>query len=252
MMRGGPDGPDDDGPMPESASQAITVEGEDLVVPLTTSPGSTARGRVIVEGGDASVLAGRTLRLSAMPTEPMLGLGSMARGRVAQDLTFTVSGLRGSSSLIVTNLPEGWWVKDVRVGGQPALDGFDFGAARALSGVEIVVSGSPSGLTGSVTLPTGGKADDYAVVVFPEDEQRWEQIGMMRGQAKVVRPGLDGAFKVPVLRPGTYFVLAVPAAQADQSLMGDPDHLRTLAGRARTVEVKEGQLTPVTLTLVER
>lgn len=252
MMRGGPMGPDDDGPMPESATQAITVEGEDLVVPLTTSPGSTARGRVIIDGGDPSVLTGRTLRLSAMPTQPTLGLGAMARGRVAQDLTFTMAGLRGSSILILTNLPEGWWVKDVRVGGQPALDGFDFGSGRTLAAVDIIVSGSPSGLTGSVTLPTGGKADDYAVVVFPEDEQRWEQVSMMRGQAQVVRPGLDGAFKVPVLRPGSYFVLAVPAAQADSNAMGDPDHLRTLAGRARTVEVKEGQLTSITLPLVER
>ncbi|BCS31946.2 hypothetical protein TBR22_A11500 [Luteitalea sp. TBR-22] len=252
MMRGGPDGPDEDGPPPEGAMQTVTVEGEDLVVPLTTSPGSTARGRVIVEGGDPSALADRTLRISGVPTQPIVMFGSMVRGRVAPDLSFTATGLRGSLTLALNGLPDGWWVKDVRIGGQPALAGFDFGNGRSIGGVEIVVSGSPSGLTGTVTLPTGGKADDYAVVVFPEDEQRWEQVGMMRGQAQVVRPGLDGAFKVPVLRPGSYYVLAVPATQADWSVMGDPDHLRTLAGRARTVEVKEGQLTPVTLTLVER
>ena len=39
MMRGGPGGLDEDGPMPESATESVTVEGEDLVVPLTTSPG---------------------------------------------------------------------------------------------------------------------------------------------------------------------------------------------------------------------
>ena len=67
MMRGGPGGLDEDGPMPESATESVTVEGEDLVVPLTTSPGSTARGRVIVEGGDPALIANRNLRVVGLP-----------------------------------------------------------------------------------------------------------------------------------------------------------------------------------------
>ena len=64
------------------AIQTITVEGEDLVVPLTTSPGSTARGRVTVEG-DASALANREFRIMTFPTEPRDGIGFPGRGRVA-------------------------------------------------------------------------------------------------------------------------------------------------------------------------
>ena len=69
MMRGGPDGPE--GPAPEAAIQTITVEGEDLVVPLTTSPGSTARGRVTVEG-DASALANREPRIMTFPADAQM------------------------------------------------------------------------------------------------------------------------------------------------------------------------------------
>ena len=54
------------------------------------------------------------------------------------------------------------------------------------------------------------------------------------------------------LRPGGYYVIAVPADQADSQVITDPDQLRELAGRARTVDVKEGEITPVTLTLVSR
>jgi hypothetical protein len=250
MMRGGPGGPDEDGPMPESATEPVTVEGEDLVVPLTTSPGSTARGRVIVEGGDPASIANRNLRVSAFPATPTMTMGSMARGRVATDLSFTVAGLRGNLVLSVQGLPEGWWIKDIRVSGQSALEGFDFGASKAFSNVELVVSGRPTGLTGTVTMPTGGTADDYAVVVFPEDEEKWER-GNGTG-ARITRPGLDGAYKLPGLRPGRYYVLAVPAAQADYQTLSEPDQLRLLTGRARTVEVRDGELSSLALTLVER
>jgi hypothetical protein len=250
MMRGGPGGPDEDGPMPESATEPVTVEGEDLVVPLTTSPGSTARGRVIVEGADPASIANRNLRVSAFPATPTMTMGSMARGRVATDLSFTVAGLRGNLVLSLQGLPEGWWIKDIRVSGQSALDGFDFGASKAFSNVEFVVSGRPTGLTGTVTMPTGGTADDYAVVVFPEDEEKWER-GNGTG-ARITRPGLDGAYKLPGLRPGRYYVLAVPAAQADYQTLSEPDQLRLLTGRARTVEVRDGELSSLALTLVER
>jgi hypothetical protein len=250
MMRGGPDGPDEDGPLPESASESVTVEGEDLVVPLTTSPGSTARGRVIVEGGDPSLVADRNLRVMAFSPTPTMRFGSMARGRVASDLSFTVSGLRGTQVLSLQGLPEGWWVKDIRVSGESGIDGFDFGATKAFAGVEIVVSGRVTGLTGTVTMPTGATAEDYAVVVFPQDEEKWER-GNGTG-ARITRPGLDGAYKLPGLRPGRYYALAVPAAQADYQLLSEPDQLRVLAGRARTVEVRDGEMSPLSLTLVER
>ena len=70
--------------------------------------------------------------------------------------------------------------------------------------------------------------------------------------ARITRPGLDGAYKLPGLRPGRYYVLAVPAAQADYQVLSEPDQLRLLTGRARTVEVKDGEMSPLTLTLVER
>ncbi len=250
MTRGGGGGPDG-AAAAEQGVQTITVEGEDLVVPLTTSPGSTARGRVVVEG-DASALANRELRIMSISTGVQAMSGIPGRGRVAKDLTFEVSGLRGEQVLSVQSMPEGWWVKDVRVGGQPALDGFDFGHGKTFAGVEIVISTRPTGLAGRVTMPTGATANDYAVVLFPDDESKWEQSGPGQSSARMVRPGLDGAFTLQGVRPGSYYVLAVPAAQAESQVLTDPDQLRELAGRARTVEVKDGQLSSLTLTLVAR
>lgn len=245
----GPTGP----PAQEAAVQTIAVEGEDVVVPLVTTPGSTVRGRITVEG-DASALADRTLRISSYAPHQEDGVPSFpGRGRVAPDLTFEITGLRGEQALTLQSLPEGWWVKDVRVSGQSALDGFDFGQGRALNGVELIVSTRLTGLAGSVSMPTGATAGDYAVVLFSEDETRWETAGPAQAAgARMVRPGLDGAFRMAGLRPGGYYVVAVPAADADSQVLADPDQLRELAGRARTVEIKEGEMTALTLTLVNR
>jgi hypothetical protein len=252
MMRGGPD--QVDAAATEGAIQPLSVEGEDVSLTIRTTPGSTATGRVVLEGADTSALGNRELRVQAMPTGEFMNMliGPPGRGLVQPDLTFDVVGLRGSQVLNIPLLPEGWWVKDVKLAGQSIFDGHDFGSGRSFSAIEIVVSARPTGLTGTVNGPTGSTATDYAVVLFPEDEARWERIGPGQMGARAVRPGLDGAFKLPGLRPATYYVLAVPVAEADMQVLSDPEHLRALAGRARTVEVKDGEMSPLTLTLVNR
>ena len=250
MMRGGPDtvtAADTEG-----AVQPVSVDGEDVSLTIRTTPGSTVRGRVVLEGVPTDALANRELRVSSYPVGEFMGFGtSPGRGQVQPDMTFELVGVRGTQALSIMMLPEGWWLKDVRVAGQSAVEGFDFGSARSFSGVEIVVSGRPTGLTGTVTGDSGSTASDYAVVLFPEDESKWERVGPGLMGARAVRPGLDGAFKMPGLRPGSYYVLAVPADQADMQTLGDPEHLRALAGRARTVEVQDGVMGQVTLTLVD-
>lgn len=231
----------------------IIVEGEDQAgLVVTTSPGSTAKGRLLVDG-DASALAGRDVRVMGSPAEPsaMLRMSGPSRGRVAPDQTVEVFGLRGRQVLHVSGLPTGWWIKTVRVGGSDALLGFEFGNGKAFTDLEIIVSAQPSGLAGSVTLPTGAKAEDYAVVLFPEDEDLW-QGSTMRSGTRMTRPDLDGTFKMSGLRPGTYYVMAVPVAQADYSVLGDPEQMRQLAQKSRTVEITEGQTQSLQLTLVER
>lgn len=235
----------------EAGTLPVSVQGEDLSVVITTGPGSTAKGHLIVEG-DVSGLAGRELRVVAssaagaqMMTVPP------ARGRVTPDLALEIAGLRGVQVLNLLSLPEGWWIKEVRVGGQDALLGFDFGAGRAFTDVEIVVSARATGLAGTVTLPTGSAAEDYTVVLFPEDEERWALTGPATA-VRMTRPDLDGRFTLGGVRPGAYYVLAVPAAQAEFSILQDPDAMRELAARARTVEIREGEMSPLTLTLVAR
>lgn len=252
QMRGGPDqvGAADT----EGAIEPLSIDGSDLDLLIRTAPGSTARGRVTLEGADPAALGARELRVQALPAGQLATyfFGTPGRGLIGQDLTFDVVGLRGSQALTISFLPEDWWVKDVRLNGQSILDGHDFGSGQAFSGVEIVVSARPTGIHGSVAGTTGTTASDYAVVLFPEDEDRWERGPISQMGPRAVRPGLDGAFRMAGVRPGTYYVLALPAEQADMSELSDPEQLRELATRARTVTIEDGALERVTLTLVNR
>lgn len=251
MMRGGPD------QMPadtEGANEPITVDGSDLDLLVRTTPGSTASGRVVLEGADPAVLKTRELRVQAMPVGPFVNVffGPPGRGVITPELTFDVVGLRGLQMLTVPLLPEDWWVKDVRLDGQSVYEGHDFASGRAFTGVEIVISGRPTGIQGGVAASSGSTAGDYAVVLFPAEEDRWERIGPGQMGPRAVRPGNDGTFRIANVRPGEYYVLAMPVDQADMTELSDPDRLRELAARARTVTVEDGAMARVSLTLVSR
>ncbi len=245
-----PVGGADQGAPLESASLPVMVSGdgvEGLVV--TTAPPSTLTGRVVVEG-DAAALDARALRIAARSTEPDPSAGAFGSGRVSDDLTVRVTGLRGSQRLSVTGLPRGWWVKSVRLNGQDALEGLDFGTGRQWTGLEIVVNDRPAFIGGQVTTAGGQPATDYAVLAFPQDFEARASL-QLPGVSAMSRPDQSGTWVVESLRPGDYFVLATAPGAVDMSVLDDHEALQALSERARRVTVREGDQQVLNLTLVE-
>lgn len=238
----------DDSPGPESASVPIVVGGEDVEgLLITTAPPTTLTGRVVVEG-DASTLRGR-LRVVARPVDVDALPGPQVSGWVSDDLSVRVTGLRGVQRLTVTGLPRGWWVKAVRVSGQDALRGFDFATGRRMTGLEVVVNDRPASIGGQVTVPGGQPAVDYLVLVFSEDFDAIDGLPGT-GSTGIGRPDQNGTYVIENIRPGTYFALAVDPGRVDTSALDDPDVLRELSARARTVTIGEGEQQYLSLTLV--
>jgi protocatechuate 3,4-dioxygenase beta subunit len=236
--------------LPESASVSLVVSGEDIEgLTITTGPASSITGRLVVEG-DRAALRDVPLRVFAIPLESEFTMPMQGTGRVAEDLTVRVTGLHGAQVLMLSGLPRGWWVKAVRVGGTDALQGFDFGTGRSLTGLEIVVNNRPVSIGGQVTTADGRPASDYMVVVFPEDFEAMESPGRIPGFGGVARPDQNGAYVMESLRPGTYYVLAMEPAALGASIFDDPDQLRTWSQKARTVTVAEGEPQYLNLTLV--
>ena len=128
-----------------------------------------------------------------------------------------------------------------------ATDGHDFGVARTVADVEIVVSTRPSGARGRVVTAGGAPAGDAIVVGFDQDARRWDQ--PVIANTFMVRPIEDGTWSIDRLRPGPYRLVAVSAADARGDSLDDPEYLKTLDARARTVMLAEGETPDVVLVV---
>jgi hypothetical protein len=240
----------DQGAAPESASVPVVVSSEGVEgLVITTAPPSTLTGRIVVEG-DVTALDARALRIVARSTEPGPSAGASGSGRVSDDLTVRMAGLRGTQRLALTGLPRGWWVKSVRVNGQDALEGLDFGTGRQWTGLEVVVNNRPAFIGGQVTTAAGQPAADYVVLAFPQDFDARANL-QLPGFSAMSRPDQSGTWVVESLRPGDYFVLATSPGAVDMSVFDDPEALQALSERARRVTVREGDQQVLNLTLIK-
>ena len=90
---------------------------------------------------------------------------------------------------------------------------------------------------------------DAVVIGFDDDPRRWGR--QMIASTFMVRPTEDGAWAIDRLRPGTYRLIAVPAARAGDEDLDDPEFLRSLAPQARSVVVAEGDTAEVDLVVTQ-
>lgn len=247
-----PRGPDIVDAEIEAASIPLVVGGDDIEgLVITTSPGSSVSGRLVVEG-DAAALKGTSLNVFAMPVEEGARMiGPRRPATVDEALSVRLTGLRGRQILRLSGLPRGWWVRSVRVDGREAIDGFDFASGRHFTGLEIVVNNRPASIGGQVRTSDGQIATDYTVLVFPQDFESRE-ITRRPGLVGMGGPDQRGGYVVEGLRPGEYFAIAVPAGQIEGSVLGDPDALRELSQKAERLTIREGDMQFVTLPLQER
>jgi hypothetical protein len=223
----------------------VDVSGDVTGLVVRTQPGTTVRGRLVVDG-DASRLRGRDVRVQATSSGAPGTWNGQARARVRPDLTFELAGVRGPAVLRLGNAPDGWWTRTVRVGRVDATEGHDFGVARTVVDVEIVVSTTPSGLRGRVVAANTAAADAI-VIGFDEDARKWGR--PVVANTFMVRPVEDGTWSIDRLRPGPYRLVAVPVAAARGDDLGDPEYLKELDARARTVVVGEGETPEVALVV---
>lgn len=242
-------GPDSVAEM-EAAYVPIVVDDEDIDgLTITTAPPSSVTGRVVVEG-DASALRGQRLYVYPQPIDATARSFSRIAGEVADDRSVRVTGLHGAHLMGLSGLPPGWWVKSVRVNGEDASRGFDFGHGKRWTSLEIVVNDRPASIGGLVTAVAERSAGDYIVLVFPEDLDTYDE--RVPHTAGWVRTDQTGVYTVSGLRPGTYHAIALAADDVEPGLLSDVDALRALAQRAELVTISEGEQRYLKLRPVDR
>ena len=243
MAEGGPMG----GGEAEVASVPLSVTGEDVGnVVVMLSKGGVATGTVVFDGA-ARPEGAPQLRIMATAFDadgPSLLAGGSAV--VKADNTFELRGLAGGRIIRVANAPAGWTLKSVRLNGQDITDaGAEFKAGETVSGLEVVLTNKQTRVSGTVKSASGDPAQDYTVVVFADDPQRWTvpQTRHVVG----VRPDQDGRFQIRNLPAGSY--QAVALEYIEQGAWGDPDLLARLKSRATAFTVGEGETKTLDLTI---
>jgi hypothetical protein len=225
-----------------TAVRQITVVDDDVSgVEVVARPGARLKGRILPVGLRRLPFDPRTLRVEMVarvgyPNGMVGTLIGAAPNTVQQDGTFTFDNVAGQVALHVSQLPPGWVVNAVRLGGVDITDSVtDFGEG-VRRGLEIVVTDQRTELIGRVADRLGGRVSNYTVVVFPEDRNRWTWPSRF---IRAARPGHDGAFRIEELPPANYMAIALDSIP--QNAWSNADVLERLWSLATPFRINDGE-----------
>jgi hypothetical protein len=224
----------------ESAFVPIRVGSADVTdVSVQTVLTAEIAGRLVLEDPAASL----PVRPGYAPIyiwarlagDRMAGVGSTRSSFVHEDRVFYLDGLFGPRLLDIVNVPDGWYVKAIRYGGEDIADRpTEFKTNRDPSKLEVVLSNRGATISGKVVNERGEPAPGARVVVLPADLPRRRMTDLTN-----VRASKDGTFKVGPFRRGDYSVLALDASA--ELPLDDADQLAGLARKGERVSLAENE-----------
>jgi hypothetical protein len=235
------DGPD----VGRWARHPVSVDArdlDDLVVPM--KPTVKVTGDLVYDDGMKPPERNSPWSFGVEPAngDPMLGNGRRAPRAVETDpLAVSMSGLLGGTYLLNAFQSQGTMLKSIIWDGRDVTySGFDASAGRDFTDVVITITDKTPVVTGTISGRQG--AGDVATIVlaFPVDRNRWVNFGWSPRLLKAVTPASDSTFKIANLPEGEYFLIAVPATQADGWL--DPTFLAAAAPLATRVSLRWGDV----------
>jgi protocatechuate 3,4-dioxygenase beta subunit len=235
----------------EFAAQFVTVDGTDLTgLAVHLSAGSTIEGKVTFDGGDPP--EDPDFHISPVPADPDLASlvdNAPARADIHDDWTFEISGVNGPRRLQLTQAPEGWALKAIRVGGIDATDTvFPFGTAdQSLRDVEVMLT---KRLTALTVTQKGPPRPYIRFVAFATDAarrypgSRYMAIGVPAGGGEATLKGLP---------PGEYYVAALGMETLTVSTAFDEgEFLESLVAGATRITLTEGESRSVSVGVIRR
>ena len=120
-----------------------------------------------------------------------------------------------------------------------------FDGKEPVSGVRLLLTNRVTTLDGGVMDDQARPVQDYSVIAFASDPEKWNPGTRFIASA---RPDQHGRFTVTGLPPGDYLVAALASLERGDS--EDPEFLASLKARATPVSLGEGEEKSLSLKLV--
>jgi protocatechuate 3,4-dioxygenase beta subunit len=224
------------------ATEIAGADVDGIVVPRTR--GAAITGRVSFEGQKPPEKELGELRIALFSPDRLLSSGA----QVTTTGTSLEGTLRfdhvtaGEYRARVYELPEGFYVKEARLGGVDVLDGTAKITDRDLNDFRVVISANAAVIEGVVRNDRLDVVVGGSVVLVP-DRNRDRTDLFQR-----VLSDREGRFSFPSVPPGSYKVFAWEALEPHAEY--DPDVLRLFEQRGRAVQVVKSSKPTVNITAI--
>jgi len=231
-------------------SQRVTVGTTDVTdLTVTMRPALRVEGRLEFNGSPNAPAASPMLARGGVTTfeAPFADMGPIGQ--------FAAEGLGGTPPAFATVAgggryimrpveTGGWFVQSITADGRDITDrAFDL--ESDMTSIVVSYTDRPSKIAGTVKDARGGVS--AMVVAFPQDPARWTGYGSNPRLLRSVVSTPAGAYVIPHLPPGAYYLAAIDDASDDWR---DPKRLELLARDAAQITVTTG--TPVSRDLTLR
>jgi hypothetical protein len=228
----------------------VAVSGADvtgLVIPLRH--GAKITGHITRDAKDKPPTGTVFLTARAEPANGSPATGMVLTGQpIDAAMNFELDGVPPGQYVLRLSRPGGSLVEAITVDGQDITNRpLDLTEGQDVSNVQVTLTDQVPTLSGTVrTLDPTTKGT--AVVAFPVEPEQWTNYGLTPVRIRSSSTTGQGAFHLTSLPAGEYYVLAVPASDADG--WQDPAFLKQAARVATRVTLKWGQTTTADLALV--
>ena len=214
------------------------VEG----VELELQPPAEIEGQVVIEGNGS--LNGARLNVNLQPRTPGAMMGG-AGGPVKDDQTFKLMNVSPDVfDISVFGLPEGFYLKSVRLGEQDVTEtGVDFTQGASAAKITVVINPNGGQIDGAVQNAKGDAAIGATVTLVPDADHR-----SISWLYKTANTDQNGRFTMKGVRPGEYKIYAWE--DIEPGAAQDPDFVKPHESAGEAVSVKESSHETVQLKVV--
>lgn len=223
---------------PKMAIQSLLVSGEEVTVSLTPVSGVNVLGTITLEAASSQTppsLADFRVALNPLDGGAVGGRGGRLSER-GPNGSFSISGVFAGRYAVRATAPRNWTMKTVYLDGSDVTDEPIEVPAAGIRGLNVIFTDKIASLAGVVRDRKNAAAEGLTVIAFPQDDRRWQ---FQSRQILTARTDASGGYRLNMLPPGDYFVVAVD--DVEQGEWFDPAFLEQAKEAATKVTIAEGE-----------